>query len=195
MCRQYSTNDSENNNYSPPPNNQSSLSAILDSATDQIITNDIRDPDFYFSKVHGGLRGHPGSKRTWNRLNNEYKGHNISFTYISEKVASCPTCQKKRLNMVVDIQPIIKSLNVKHSRSRICIDSLTITPMDKNGNSLIIVVVEHFSKFSTLYPTDNHTAGTLATCLFQHFCRFGLFDQLISDPGSDLMSNVVIKLN
>ena len=78
--------------------------------------------------------------------------------------------------MVSDIEPIIKSLNVEHSRSRIGIDSSTITPIDKNGNTLIIVVVENFSKFSTLYPASNHSADTLATCLFQHFCRFGLFD-------------------
>jgi hypothetical protein len=195
MSRQYSTNDSEINNNSKVPNDHSTLSAILDSSSDQIIKNNITDPDYYFSKVHGGVRGHPGSKRTWTRLNNEYKGHNISFTYIADKVASCPTCQKIRLNMVLDIKPIIKSLNVEHTRSRIGIDTLTVTPADKNGNTLIIVVVEHFSKFSTLYPADNHSADTLATCLFQHFCRFGLFDQLISDPGSDLMSHVVIKLN
>ena len=97
--------------------------------------------------------------------------------------------------MVSDIQPIKKSLNVEHSRSRIGIDTLTITPADKYGNTLIIVIVEHFSKFSTLYPTSSHSADTLATCLFQHFCRFGLVDQLISDPGSDLMSHVVVKLN
>ena len=67
MSRQYSTNDSENSNNSPPSNNQTSLSAILDSATDQIISNNITDPDCYFSKVHGGVRGHPGSRRIWNR--------------------------------------------------------------------------------------------------------------------------------
>ena len=50
-------------------------------------------------------------------------------------------------------------------------------------------------EFCTLYPVSNHSADTLATCLFQHLYRFGLFDQLISDPGSDLMSHVVIKLN
>ena len=192
---QYSSSDSEVNNNSILPNNYSTLSSILDTSTDQITINDKTNPDYYFSKIHGGLRGHPGAKRTWERLNKEYKGHNISFTYISEKVASCPTCQKIRLNMVLDIKPIIKSLNVEHTRSRIGVDTLTITPADKNGNSLIIVVVEHFSKFSTLYPTNNHSADTLATCLFQHFCRFGLFDQLISDPGSDLMSHVVITLN
>ena len=71
MSRQYLTNDSEIKNNSPLPNDHSSLSAVLDSTSDQIITNNITDPDFYFSQVHGGLRGHPGSKRTWNRLNNE----------------------------------------------------------------------------------------------------------------------------
>ena len=170
MGRQYTTDDSKISN------GHSYLSAILDSTTDQIITEDITNPDYYFSKIHGGLRGHPGSKKTWNRLNNEYKGHNKPFTYIADKVASCPTCQKIRLNMVSDIKPIIKSLNVEHSRSRIGIDTLTITPADRYGNTLIIVIVEHFSKFSTLYPTNSHSADTLATCLFQHFCRFGLFD-------------------
>ena len=82
MSRQHTTNDSKISN------DDSSLSAILDSTSDQIITNNITDPDFFFSQVHGGLRGHPGSKRTWNRLNNEFKGHNISFTYIVDKVAS-----------------------------------------------------------------------------------------------------------
>ena len=86
----------------------------LNADTDQIITNNITDPDYYFSKVHGGLRGHPGSKRTWTRLNNVCNGHNITFTYIADKVAFCPTCQKIRLNMELDIKPIIKSLNAGH---------------------------------------------------------------------------------
>ena len=135
MSRQYSTNDSEINNNSKIPNDNSTLSAILDSSSDQLITKNINDPDYYFYKVQCGLRGHPDSKRTWTRLNNEYKGHNITYTYIADKVASCPTCQKIRLNVVLDIKPIIKSLNVEHTRSRIGIDTLTITPADKNGNT------------------------------------------------------------
>ena len=94
MSRQYLTNDSEIKRNFPFLNYHSSLSAVLDSTSDQVITNNIADPDFYFSQVHGGLRGHPGSRRTWNRPNNEYKGYNISFTYIADKVASCPKCQK-----------------------------------------------------------------------------------------------------
>jgi hypothetical protein len=35
----------------------------------------------------------------------------------------------------------------------------------------------------------------MASCLFQHFCRFGLFDEIISDPGSDLTAECVVILN
>ena len=58
MSRQYTTEDSKISN------DHSSLSAILDSTTDQIITEDITNPDYYFLKIDGGLRGHPGLKRT-----------------------------------------------------------------------------------------------------------------------------------
>ena len=57
------------------------------------------------------------------------------------------------------------------------------------------VWVEHFTKYTTLYPVSDHTAETMASSLFQHFCKFGIYDQLISDPGSDLMSNTVTLLN
>ena len=46
-----------------------------------------------------------------------------------------------------------------------------------------------------LYPVKDHTAITMATALFQHFCRFGIHDYIISDPGSDLMSATVKLLN
>ena len=87
-----------------------------------------------------------------------------SYCFYRRQHSSCRPCQKIGLNIISDIQPIIKSLDVERSRSRIGIDSLTITPADKNGNTLIIVIVEHFSKFSTLYPASNRSADTLATC-------------------------------
>jgi hypothetical protein len=40
-----------------------------------------------------------------------------------------------------------------------------------------------------------YDATTIATALFVFFCTFGLYDELWSDPGSDLMSRVVAQLN
>ena len=75
------------------------------------------------------------------------------------------------------------------------LDTLSVTPIDSYGNYLLIFVVEHFTKYVSLYPVKDHSAQTMATSLFQHFCRFGIHDQLISDPGSDIMSEKVIFLN
>jgi hypothetical protein len=88
----------------------------------------------------------------------------------------------------------VRHLKPPHARTRIGVDTLTITPQDAQGNQYCIVVVEHFTKYSTLYPAKDHSAQTLATALFSHFCRFGVFEHLISDPGSDLMAEVVVQL-
>ena len=36
---------------------------------------------------------------------------------------------------------------------------------------------------------------SLATALFQYFTTFGVFEEIWSDPGSDMMSQVVLQLN
>ena len=43
-------------------------------------------------------------------------------------------------------------------------------------------------------PAKEYTANTIAVALFTYFCTFGMFEELWSDPGSDLMSEVVQKL-
>ena len=45
------------------------------------------------------------------------------------------------------------------------------------------------------YPVRDHSATTVATVLFKHFCTFGSFDFIYSDPSSSPMSNVVSDLN
>ena len=59
----------------------------------------------------------------------------------------------------------------------------------------MIVVVEHFSKFMSIYPCDDHSAAHMARALAIHYFKYGRFEQIISDPGSDLMSATVVQLN
>ena len=44
-------------------------------------------------------------------------------------------------------------------------------------------------------PAKSYEAKTIATALFVYFTLFGVFDELWSDPGSDLMSEAVKQLN
>jgi hypothetical protein len=90
---------------------------------------------------------------------------------------------------------ITKTLKPTTYRRRIGVDHLSITPTDKHGFSAAIVIVEHFSHFCQAYPVKDYSEDTLAGILIQHFATFGLFDEIISDPGSSFMGNTIQKLN
>ena len=152
-------------------------------------------PEELIQKVHGGRNLHKGARRTWNALNQYFPGHSISFKFVSDYISSCPVCQKDRLAMTDVLKPIYRHLKPPHQRTRIGVDRLTVTPPDKDGNDTLIVIVEHFTKHVGVYVSKEYTGESIARALFQYFCAYGLFEELISDPGSDLMSRVVKCLN
>lgn len=151
--------------------------------------------DEMFNSVHGGKNLHRGVAFTHKALNKKFPGHKIPVHIIQDKIESCSTCQKvlKGLNQTVPTE--IRNLKPPHYRSRIGVDTLTVTPQDKFGNVCIIVCVEHFSKFATLYAAPDHSADHMARALFIHYVQYGKFVELISDPGSELMSATVVLLN
>lgn len=66
----------------------------------------------------------------------------------------------------------------------------SITPTDKEGYSYLHVIKLFPSRIVGLYPAKDLTAESLATALFQFFLTYGICDVLISDPGSNIDSNV-----
>lgn len=152
-------------------------------------------PEEMIQRVHGGKNLHKGALRTWNALNKFFGGHGISFKFVEEWIATCPVCQKDRLAMVNTIKPIVRHIKPPHQRSRIGVDRLTVTPADKEGNTTLIVVVEHFTKFVAVYPSKEYTGESIAKALLQFFSQYGVFEELMSDPGSDIMSSAVTCLN
>ena len=55
--------------------------------------------------------------------------------------------------------------------------------------------MEYDTKFPYAYAVRDYTANTVAVVLFKHYCTFGTFVSIYSDPGSSLMSSVVKDLN
>lgn len=81
-----------------------------------------------------------------------------------------------------------------YRRKRVGVDTLTVTPPNQWGNQYINVVVVHATKLVGLYPSQNKGSREIALALFQFFSTYGVFEELISDPGSDLPSEVVKHL-
>jgi len=150
-----------------------------------------RDPDFYLKQVHGGRMLHLGARKTWQKLNEHFPGHHIP----SRVVHACPRCQKDRLEMTKDIKPVVRTILPDHHRTRLGIDALAITPPDEDGNCMAIVIVELKTKHVAIYPGKSYDQQTAATALFRYMCTFGLHDEIISDPGSQFLSDTVKQLN
>jgi len=154
-----------------------------------------KKPEYYLEQVHGGRQLHKGARRTWLSLNKHFPGHHIPYRIVEEFVSSCPRCQKDRLGMTNNITGVVRHIKPEHHRSRIGVDRLAVTPADEAGNTNLVVMVEHHTKYVSAYPTKDYTSMGVAKIFSHHFCMFGLFDEIWSDPGSDFMSDVVKQLN
>jgi hypothetical protein len=100
-------------------------------------------------------------------------------------------CQKDRLRQSDNIQPVTRHLRQDRLHRTVGIDHLTVTPEDKNGNKVVIMIVELFDKFADPSPHKDFTAETAAIALFKHICNYGMIDAVASDPGSAFTSEVV----
>lgn len=161
----------------------------------QNLTDPPPSPESLLAQVHGGRMGHNGTRRTWLLLNKHFPGHRIPYRFVEDFVACCAICQKSRLGMTDCLQPIVRHLKPEHRRSMVGVDTLEVTPPDKNGFRYLVVIVNHFTKFSFLSATKTKDALTIAHVLFSYFALFGLVDAIISDPGSEYDNAIVEQLH
>jgi hypothetical protein len=161
--------------------------------------NDSNDDDNVFDKilrsVHGGRKLHFGAAETWRRAKLAFPQARLSIDAVRKWVKECPMCQKQRATGIEGLPSVVLHLKPDTYRRTVGVDHVAVTPADSAGNQCAIMVVEHFSHFPQAYAAADYSAETLAKALFKHFCTFGVFDELASDPGSAMMSEAVARLN
>ena len=67
--------------------------------------------------------------------------------------------------MTDGLEPVIIHIKPQHQRSRVVVDRLTVVPPHKQGNTTLIVIVEHFTKNVAVYPAKDYSAHSLANIL------------------------------
>ena len=111
---------------------------------------------------------------------------------ISNYVSQCKACilRKGPTNQTAPLHPIIS----KEPLELLCIDFLTVEPC-KGGIENILVITDHFSRFSQAIPCKNTTAKTTAKLLFDLFItHFGFPLKLHSDQGKQFESAIIKEL-
>ena len=154
-----------------------------------------RRPEDYISMVHNSTMLHSGARRTWMLLGKYFPGHRIPFSRVQAFVRDCPRCQKDARRMVADIKPITRTVIPPPNRFRVGIDLVTVTPVDKEGFSLCVIVVNLRTKLCAIYPTRDYTAISVAGILMRYICTYGLVDDIVTDPGTHFMNEVLSLLN
>ena len=147
-----------------------------------------------FSAVHGGRCLHHGGKRIYLALCARYPGHGIPLRKVQDMVAECPICQKDRLPFQPLPHASTKQTLTQHIRT-IGMDHVSVTPHDEDGYVGLLLLVELDTKSSKADPVRDYSASTVATVLFRHYCTFGTYTSILSNPGSAFMADVVHQLN
>ena len=64
-----------------------------------------------------------------------------------------------------------------------------------HGNTHLIVIVDHYKKYVWAHVAKDYSAISVATALFIFYSTFGVFDEVWSDAGSNILNEVVEQLN
>ena len=154
-----------------------------------------KEPEDYVRMVHNSRRGHWGARKTWSQLNRYFPGHKIPYQKVVEYVKDCPRCQADARKMVADIKPVVRVIVPEGYRTSVGIDLFTVTPADKYGNCMLVIILNRKTKLVALFPGKDYTEKTVATAIIRYMITYGVVDEITSDPGSQFMSGVVKNLN
>ena len=146
--------------------------------------------------AHVFNRRHCSARVTRHNLKELFPGHRIHYNLVRDYVEECPVCQKNSRGMAPTdvLRPVIYNLKPSHHRSVVGVDTFLVSPPDKLGRVCIHAVVSHFTFFVFLFPAKDNSARSMAAALFKFFITYGRYDEIVSDPGSNLTAGLTEEL-
>ena len=141
--------------------------------------------------VHDEM-GHLGFNKTLQQVKDRYFWPGI----YAETKAYINRCRRCTMRKVPDTRHCAPLENVRTTRplQLVCIDFLGLE-RSQGGYEHLLVVTDHFTRFSQAYPTKDEKADTVAKVLWQKFVvNYGIPDRLHSDQGKCFESAVVREL-
>ncbi|KIH60390.1 integrase core domain protein [Ancylostoma duodenale] len=111
---------------------------------------------------------------------------------VAHFVAHCQQCQRRKDPSAYRMrQPLGRFEISTRPWQRIHSDVIGPLPMTLDGNKFIIVFIDSFSKFIIAEPIADQKANTTAQIFMNRFvARFGLPEMLVTDQGSNYMSDI-----
>ena len=107
-------------------------------------------------------------------------------------VCSCEWCTKFKQPQE---QEEMKSINCTYPLELIYLDFLTIGKEGSNKNVNILVITDHFTRYSQTFITPKQTAPCVAKTLWENFLvHYGWSEKIITDQGKSFENQLVKEL-
>jgi hypothetical protein len=144
------------------------------------------------TKAHGHSsdRGHGGVKRTLAILDEQDLDWPGRTKDVRKFIKMCPCCQKMSV-----MKPVIHSypftLSTYGLFNTVSVDLIERLRVDDYGMTMVVVIIDNFSRFVDLYPISSTNAEAAADALIQFTGRFQTPTRFTTDSGSNFGSTLV----
>lgn len=143
----------------------------------------IQDTHNSFSSAHGGVG------KVVERLRRYFYWPGL-YTDVKKNIARCEVCKTTKHTTKIKRPPMGNQTITERIFQRLYVDLIGPLPRTKRGNMGILIVLDHLSKFTFLFPLKQFTTPPIKKLIKEQvFDVFGVPEYLHSDNGSQFRSN------
>jgi hypothetical protein len=134
---------------------------------------------------------HLGMTKTLQRLQQHFYWRSINSD-VKNWCRTCDACQRLGKGGVPPRAPLHSLPVVNEPFHRVAIDIVGPLPVCKNSNNrFVLTILDLATHFPEAVPLQQHTAKEVAQALISVFTRYGFPVEILSDQGTDFMSELM----
>jgi hypothetical protein len=139
------------------------------------------------------MAGHLSAPKVLAKLKNKYYWSTMRKD-VQNWCKACRICASRKRPKKY-IKAPLKPLAVEGPFATIAMDIVGPMPKSIAGNKYILVCMDYLTKFPECFAIEDQTADTIARILVEEIiCRYGAPKQLLTDRGTNFMSEVMSKV-
>ena len=148
---------------------------------------------------HNDMVGHHGVERTMESIlrpradGSRQPAWDHMRTHVKRYIQRCPCCQKMSY-LKVPIHTRRYTLAASQPFQRINIDRIGPLPASGSGNNCILVIVDCFYRWVSLYPLPDGKMESARRALLTHIGQFGAPLEVIHDGGTEFSNSGIAEL-
>lgn len=138
------------------------------------------------------LAGHFGRVKTLARLDRLFFWPGMSRE-VRDMCKSCPTCQVTAPRKTARA-PLVSLPIIRQPFSRMAMDMVGPLPTTTEGYRYILTVCDYGTRYPEAFPMRTTTSKDVAEALMELFSRMGIPEEILTDRGSNFVSELTMEL-